>query len=405
MDEIGREEEHEIVIVGGGICGLATALALHRKGMKSVVLERSERLRANGAAIGIQANGWRALHQLGVASILRQTALPLQGSRDVWLDKGSSKEIPLVSGESRCVKRTDLINTLAGELPPGTIHFGCEIASVKLDHLTSCPILQLHDGGSIVAKVLIGCDGAKSVVADFLGIKPTKEFASSAVRGLTNHPNGHGFAHEFVRMRKNNILIGRIPIDDKIVYWFVGLRLTPEDHAKISQHPKHIIESTLKSIRGFPNEIMQMIENSELESLSFTHLRYRAPWDLLLGNFRKGTITVAGDSMHVMGPFLGQGGSAGLEDAIVLARCLSQKLGGVNLITSESEIMMRKVGEAMDQYVEERRMRVLWLSTQTYLTGLLLQPSSLLVKFACIVFMVVLFRNPTDHSRYDCGHL
>ncbi|XP_057469924.1 monooxygenase 1-like isoform X3 [Actinidia eriantha] len=397
MDEIGREEEHEIVIVGGGICGLATALALHRfllsissneKGMKSVVLERSERLRANGAAIGIQANGWRALHQLGVASILRQTALPLQGS-----------------GESRCVKRTDLINTLAGELPPGTIHFGCEIASVKLDHLTSCPILQLHDGGSIVAKVLIGCDGAKSVVADFLGIKPTKEFASSAVRGLTNHPNGHGFAHEFVRMRKNNILIGRIPIDDKIVYWFVGLRLTPEDHAKISQHPKHIIESTLKSIRGFPNEIMQMIENSELESLSFTHLRYRAPWDLLLGNFRKGTITVAGDSMHVMGPFLGQGGSAGLEDAIVLARCLSQKLGGVNLITSESEIMMRKVGEAMDQYVEERRMRVLWLSTQTYLTGLLLQPSSLLVKFACIVFMVVLFRNPTDHSRYDCGHL
>ena len=165
------------------------------------------------------------------------------------------------------------------------------------------------------------------------------------------------------------------------------------------------MESTLQSICGFPNEIMQMIEGSELESLSFTHLRYRAPWDLLLGNFRKGTITVAGDSMHVMGPFLGQGGSAGLEDAIVLARCLSQKLGGVDLITSESEIMMRKVGEAMDQYVEERRMRVVWLSTQTYLTGLLLQPSSLLVKFACIVFMVVLFSNPTSHTRYDCGHL
>ncbi|KAH7849059.1 hypothetical protein Vadar_012359 [Vaccinium darrowii] len=58
-----------------------------------------------------------------------------------------------------------------------------------------------------------------------------------------------------------------------------------------------------------------------------------------LEKFRKGTVTIAGDAMHVMGPFLGQGGSAALEDTIVLARCLSHKF--VNrvdhLLTSESE--------------------------------------------------------------------
>jgi 2-polyprenyl-6-methoxyphenol hydroxylase-like FAD-dependent oxidoreductase len=38
------------------------------------VLERSEALRSDGAAIGVHANGWRALEQLGVAAELRETA-------------------------------------------------------------------------------------------------------------------------------------------------------------------------------------------------------------------------------------------------------------------------------------------------------------------------------------------
>ncbi|CAL5357846.1 unnamed protein product [Camellia sinensis] len=264
-----EEEEHEIVIVGGGICGLATALALHRKGVRSVVLEKSETLRATGAAIAILDNGWLALHQLGLASLLRQSSLPLQRDRH---------------GEARCLKRSDLINTLADALPPHTIHFGCQIVGVKLDPLTSNPILQLLDGRCIVAKVLIGCDGANSVVVDFLELKPPKAFPLSAVRGLTKYPSGHAFAHEFVRMRRNNIMVGRVPIDDKSVNWMVGQQTTPKD-ARTLQNPDLIIQSTLPLIYGFPPEIQQMIEDSDVESLSLTHVRYRAPWDLLLGKF------------------------------------------------------------------------------------------------------------------------
>ncbi|CAL5427483.1 unnamed protein product [Camellia sinensis] len=405
-----EEEEHEIVVVGGGICGLATALALHRKGVRSVVLEKSETLRATGAAIAILDNGWLALHQLGLASLLRQSSLPLQRykdwyrAREVWLDKGSTKETSFGHGEARCLKRSDLINTLAAALPPHTIHFGCQIVGVKLDPLTSKPILQLLDGRCIVAKVLIGCDGANSVVADFLELKPPKTFPLSAVRGLTKYPSGHAFAHEFVRMRRNNIMVGRVPIDDKSVNWMVGQQSTPKD-ARALQNPDLIIQLTLPLIYGFPPEIQQMIEDSDVESLSLTHVRYRAPWDLLLGKFRKGTVTVAGDAMHVMGPFLGQGGSAGLEDAIVLARCLYQKLSEVRQIQSRSQMMMHKVAEAMDQYVKERRMRVVRLSMQTYLTGLLVGPSSMLVKLASIVLMVIFFRNQNDHTTYDCGLL
>lgn len=48
-----------------------------RKGIRSVVLERSNTLRATGAAIIVHPNGWRALDQLGVASHLRETAIPI----------------------------------------------------------------------------------------------------------------------------------------------------------------------------------------------------------------------------------------------------------------------------------------------------------------------------------------
>ncbi|PKI37314.1 hypothetical protein CRG98_042309 [Punica granatum] len=67
------EEESGVVIIGGGICGLATALALHRNGIASVILEKCQNLRATGAAIVVQPNGWRALEYLGlgVASLLR----------------------------------------------------------------------------------------------------------------------------------------------------------------------------------------------------------------------------------------------------------------------------------------------------------------------------------------------
>ncbi|XP_062150393.1 monooxygenase 1-like [Alnus glutinosa] len=405
--EMEGVEEMEIVIVGGGICGLATALALHRKGIASVVLERSESLRATGGGIGIQANGWRALEQLGIASELRQTALTFQLVRTIWLDSGKQKESPVSEGEARCVERSKLIELLVAHLPVGTIRFGCHIISIKLDAHTSTPILHMHDGSIIKAKVVIGCDGSHSVIGDFLELKPPKPLSTvCAVRGFTNYPNGHGFAPEGRRQIKGQVLVGTAPVTETLVFWSVVLQVYPQD-SNVWKDPKLIRQFALESAKGFPTEMIEMINSSDENSLSLTHIRYREPWDVLLGRFRKGSVTVAGDAMHIMGPFLGQGGSAALEDAVVLARCLASKLREVNLERNGRETMVvQKVGEALDAYVKERRMRLVWLSAQTYLTGkLLLDSSPLPLKFLTLVVMATLFRDPGGHSQYDCGRL
>ncbi|PON83524.1 LOW QUALITY PROTEIN: FAD dependent oxidoreductase [Trema orientale] len=70
------EMEEDIVIVGAGIAGLATALALKRVGVKALVLERSDGLRATGAALGLFPNAWLALDALGVSQKLTSVYAP-----------------------------------------------------------------------------------------------------------------------------------------------------------------------------------------------------------------------------------------------------------------------------------------------------------------------------------------
>ncbi|XP_076918673.1 monooxygenase 1-like [Bidens hawaiensis] len=387
--------DEEVVIIGAGICGLATALALHKKGIKSIIMERSESLRNNtGAAIGIRPNGWRALDQLGVADILRHTAILLQRERVVSLDGGRQQEISLnhCVGETRCLRRKDLIDTLYAALPPATVKFGCQLESIKLDPQTNNPILRFIDGTSIITKVVIGCDGGKSIVADFLNLKPIKMFPRYAIRGLTNYPHGHPFGHEFTRFRKDDMLLGRIPIDNNLIYWFFSQPNIPKDEG-IWKNNEVIRQYTIEWLSNCPQEIQEMAKNADINSLSFTDLRYRAPWDLLIGNFSRGTVTVAGDAMHIMGPFLGQGGSAALEDAVVLARNMATT--GLN---------HREIGEAFNEFVRERRMRVVRLSLQVYLIGMLLD-SSRLKKTLWIILLKLLFPNQESHMDYDCGGL
>ncbi|GKB69502.1 aromatic-ring hydroxylase-like protein [Tanacetum coccineum] len=131
---------------------------------------------------------------------------------------------------------------------------------------------------------------------------------------------------------------------------------SPANFPQRLEDPEVVRRSCLDLLGAYPSEIKEMIEKENVESLSFSRLRYRTPWDFLTGTFCKGTVIVAGDAMHVMGPFLGQGGSAGLEDAVVLARNMAQL--GFNRVESGRKITIQGVEEAFKRFVKERRMRV-----------------------------------------------
>ncbi|MBA0686559.1 hypothetical protein Goari_014157 [Gossypium aridum] len=397
-----KSEEEKIVIVGGGICGLATALALHRKGLESIVLEKSEKLRATGACIIVQPNGWRALHQLGIASKLRQTALPIQSGHYITVKDGKHTDLPVGNGgECRCLRRSDLMKTLAEELPPNTVRLGCKVVSIKVDANTSAySILHLHDGTMLMPRVIIGCDGVNSVVASIVGLNSSRHFSTCAIRGVTHYQTLHPFGTAFYLFDKDGVRLGLLPINHNDVYWFLTRKLTSTD-LMVSKDQRLIKESTVEAIKGFPNHITEMINNSDVDSLHLTdQMRYRAPWDLLRTKFCKGSVTLAGDALHAMAPFLAQGGSASLEDAVVLARCLSQNMG-----IALDPTGMKAARAALDQYAKERKMRVFWLSLETFVVGTMHDSSALLVRGLCIITQIILFRDKIANTRYDCGRL
>ena len=162
----------------------------------------------------------------------------------------------------------------------------------------------------------------------------------------------------------------------------------------------------LEHVKGqFPNEIVRMVQECDTSYMFFTYLTYRTPWDMLVERFREGTVTVAGDAMHIMGPFLGQGSSVALEDGVVLARCLARKIHAQVDFQGKQNLMQGKVEEAMDEFIRERRMRLVGLSTQTYLTGLFLATLPIPVKLLVVLLMLVLFYDPIRHTRYDWSHV
>lgn len=400
------ESQHGIVIVGGGICGLATALALHRKGIPSLVLEKSRSLRADGAGIGVHANGWRVLEQLGVAAELRETAQLITVYHDVWQqgDKTSREKVP-VRMELRCLNRKDLIEALAKDIPAGAIRFGCRVAAVAADPGGGHgAVLTMADGTAMKAKVLIGCEGTYSAVARYLGLSPVRTIPRPVLRGFTWYPHGHSFDTEFLRLRVGGFFIGRLTITDNLVHFFVTMPKQPT--ADVIKDLKRVRDLALKDLQDVecPAEIIEIVRGSDPESLNLvTDFWYRPPWEVVLGSFQRGAVTVAGDAMHAMGPFIGQGGSAGLEDAVVLARSLARAA----VDDDDDDAREKKVvGEAIGEYVRERRPRLALLSLESFVMGaLLVRSPAPVTKLVCVAVLILLGSKSLRHANYDCGRL
>ncbi|KAI3963546.1 hypothetical protein MKW92_026740 [Papaver armeniacum] len=379
--------EEDIVIVGAGVAGLATALGLHRMGLKSMVLESWENLRVTGFAFGTFTNAWKALDALGIGDTLREQHILLQGSVATSMISGISS--PLISysnprpnmpqgHEVRCVGRTVLLETLANELPHGIIRFCSKVVSIEEQGYFK--LIHLADGSIVKTKVLIGCDGVNSVVAKWLGLQEPLSAGRTATRGhvVFKESEGHSFDPRFLQFFGDGCRAGLLPLNKSTIYWF--LRMLPGK--EIEEDPAEIKQYIVKKLGKAPKQIASK------------HL---------IRNISKENVCVAGDALHPMTPDIAQGGNAALEDGVTLARCLSRAL--LRNAPNEKE-GYNNIKEGLDKYAKERRWRSFELISTAYIVGVIQEGKGMVSKFirdqlwSPYLAGIVLRR-----AEFDCGKL
>src|ERR1044071_1640155 len=99
----GRRNAKPVLIAGGGIGGLAAALALARKGFRSVVLEQAQQFGEIGAGIQIAPNAWHALDALGVGALVKKEAVFVE--RMLMFDGVSGEKVVDIPLDRRFAKR------------------------------------------------------------------------------------------------------------------------------------------------------------------------------------------------------------------------------------------------------------------------------------------------------------
>ncbi|CAN4075531.1 unnamed protein product [Withania somnifera] len=402
------ETEENIVIVGAGIAGLATSLALHRLGLQSIVLESADSLRATGFALALWTNAWRALDALGIGNFLRQRSLSITGYTSFSADSGAPiKEVSLVGNnsveyESRCVRRKDLLEKLANELPQGAIRYSSKVDSIE--ESGSMKLVHLADGSTIRAKVLIGCDGVNSVVANWLGLQKPVNSGRSAIRGFVEYPEKHGYQPKFHAYFGGGVRIGFLPTDEKSLYWFCTFTPTVVHFdGNSEQDPMKLKQFVLNKASNVSKELSTIIESTTLNCISCAQLKLRLPWTVLLGNIMRNNVCVVGDALHPMTPDLGQGGCSALEDSIVIAKCLGEAL--TKPITEQEDEFM-KIRKGLEKYAKERRWRSFTFISAAYLAGFIQESDNKLISFLREHFLAGVTISVTVRmANFHCGKL
>ncbi|KAK9949995.1 hypothetical protein M0R45_005502 [Rubus argutus] len=398
----------DVVIVGGGIAGLATAVALKRAGVEALVLERSEGLRATGAALTLFPNAWYALDALGVSHKLASYA-PALKTYVTDLDTGEVQEMSYTRANGdpvgpRSVHRKALLEALADELPIHSIRFSSKISAIETQQHedSSIAIVHMENGTVIKAKVLIGCDGGHSVVSRWLGLGELVPSGRSSVRGLAVYPQGHGLDHNVQQYVGLGRRAGLVPLTNKDIYWFFNC-ISPAKGTSLAEDPEDIQREVLENYaKDLPHLYSDVVQHSDLSTLTWAPLMFRYPWHVVFGDLSKQNITVAGDAMHPMTPDLGQGGCQALEDAVILGRHI-----GTSFVQNGRVLVPKAMSEVLGKYVEERRWRVALVIMGSYFSGWVQQArSGWGMKFLRdVIFYKFLYHKMVKYVNHDCGKL
>jgi len=341
------DENRRVLVAGGGIGGLAAALALAQAGMPVQVLEQTEKFSEAGAGIQLGPNGVHVLRALGVADAVARRAVVPEGIHIFDALTGQClTTVPLgPMAEMRygapywVVHRADLQHALLDAVKAND-----NVTLKQPFRLVRC-LAEGHQvrvvsekDATVTGGGLLGADGLRSTVRDSMGVDAIPVFTGKNAWRVTV-PLDQAAAP----MRQNAIGLWLAPRAHLVHYPVRGgseinLVVIVDDPASPEGwNEPGAPQDFLAHLAGWPEMIIAFLANQ-------LGWRRWALYDLPpLSRWSSGCIGLLGDAAHPVRPFLASGGVLALEDAAVLGHAISGTKGDFKA--------------ALDIYARKRRPR------------------------------------------------
>ena len=311
------------IIIGGGIGGLTTAIALQQQGIEFEIYEAAPELKPVGAGIVMASNAMQVFQRLGSEKKIMEAGHEVQHAFGVdemfkiisGLDvKG--KVAPRYGIGSYAIHRGRLQQVLLSEIDGSKVYLNKRLERVEQSESKVKVVFQ--DGTSAEADIVIGADGIKSAVRkSIFGDLPLRYSGQTCWRGMAkfNLPSDKkGNSYEMWGPKKG-LRFGFVPTAPDEVYFFTTF-FTSEGGR--DEGPNK--EKLMQLFAPFGNLPRQIIEATPEENIIRSDIHDLAP----IPQWWNGRVVLLGDAAHATTPNLGQGGCQAVEDAFVLARFLKK---------------------------------------------------------------------------------
>ena len=314
----------KIIVLGGGIAGLATSAFLANQGKHVVVIEKSNSLEDHGAGIQITPNAEKVIKQLGIydqfkeisdqpSSINIREIDTTRRLHSVPLDQYCTNEF---TGDYHHIHRQDFIKLLSIRSKELGVKIIENEEITKIEELDQQVIVSSLSGNCYQADFLIAADGLNSIARKYLFPTYAPKFRNfSAWRSLIKIDNDIDkiFLEPNLFISKNLHLV-TYPIR-KMSY--LNCVLISKDINKKKESWRE--DAALLEVTALIEEANQTVKNILLKS---TNIKKWGLYDHFLPKWHSKRISLIGDAAHPMLPFMAQGGCASLEDSFVLSHLI-----------------------------------------------------------------------------------
>ena len=338
-------DRRRVLIVGGGIAGLALAPMLARTGDEVEVVERERAWRPAGTGMYLPGNAARVLRAFGLEAQVASRAVEIARQRFYdhhgrLLCEVDVAELWAAVGPCLAVHRAELhalLRDAAGEVP---IRIGLAVERVaQRDGAVS---VGFGDGTSGTYDLVVGADGIHSAVRR-LAFEPTavpRPVGQIGWRFLAPRPR---------EVTTWSVMLGRrtafltIPIDGDRVYCYCDV-VSPPDHGT----PEQVGPERLGDLFSeFADPAATLLE--ELDAAADIHVSTIE--EVVLDRWSRERVVLIGDASHATSPNMAQGAAMALEDALVLTDCLQR---------------IPAIPDAIAAFEARRRPRTDWVRAQTH---------------------------------------